>query len=393
MRVLVVAGARPNFIKVAPIIAELKRRKIDFKLVHTGQHYDAAMSDAFFSDLGIPGPDYHLGVGSASHAVQTARIMEAFEPVLMESRPDWVVVVGDVNSTIACALVASKLKEEVGCRIAHVEAGLRSNDWRMPEEVNRVVTDRLSDLLLTHSPEALGNLVAEGIPARRIRFVGNVMIDSLFAQLERARELNLPGKYELERGRYAAATIHRPSNVDEPEALRVVLNALVKVAEFIPVVLPLHPRTRSRAATAGLSHLLNQIHVVEPLGYLEMLSLTDGAAVVITDSGGLQEESTALGVPCVTLREQTERPITVTVGTNRLAPWPLTPQGVVGSVRDALAQGRVEPGSRCPPGWDGRAAHRVVSALEHGDQDLNEPPSAFPQQEAANSRTQRSTRA
>lgn len=393
MRVLVVAGARPNFIKVAPIIAELKRRKIDFKLVHTGQHYDAAMSDAFFSDLGIPGPDYHLGVGSASHAVQTARIMEAFEPVLMESRPDWVVVVGDVNSTIACALVASKLKEEVGCRIAHVEAGLRSNDWRMPEEVNRVLTDRLSDLLLTHSPEALGNLVAEGIPARRIRFVGNVMIDSLFAQLERARELNLPGKYELERGRYAAATIHRPSNVDEPEALRVVLNALVKVAEFIPVVLPLHPRTRSRAATAGLSHLLNQIHVVEPLGYLEMLSLTDGAAVVITDSGGLQEESTALGVPCVTLREQTERPITVTVGTNRLAPWPLTPQGVVGSVRDALAQGRVEPGSRCPPGWDGRAAHRVVSALEHGDQDLNEPPSAFPQQEAANSRTQRSTRA
>ncbi|MGH7467396.1 MAG: non-hydrolyzing UDP-N-acetylglucosamine 2-epimerase [Longimicrobiales bacterium] len=365
MRILVVAGARPNFIKVAPIIAELKRRQIRFELVHTGQHYDASMSDAFFSDLGIPAPDFHLGVGSASHAVQTARIMESFEPVLLHVRPDWLVLVGDVNSTIACSLVAAKLKEEIGCRIAHVEAGLRSNDWRMPEEINRVLTDRLSDLLLTHSPEALSNLMAEGIPAHRVRFVGNVMIDALFAQLPRARALRLHERWGLKKGAYAAATIHRPSNVDEPSALQTVLNALLEVANFMPVVLPLHPRTRARAAAAGMTEMLEGLQVIEPLGYLDMLALTDGAAVMLTDSGGLQEETTALGVPCVTLREQTERPITVTIGTNRLAPFPLTPQGVLGSTQEALAQGRQEPGSRCPPGWDGRAAQRIVNALEH----------------------------
>ncbi len=402
MRVLIVAGARPNFIKIAPIIAELQRRNLEFRLVHTGQHYDAAMSDAFFTDLAIPAPDYHLEVGSASHAVQTARIMEAFEPVLLEVRPDWLVVVGDVNSTIACALVAAKLKEETGCRIAHVEAGLRSNDWRMPEEVNRVLTDRLSDLLLTHSPEALSNLTAEGIPARHVRFVGNVMIDSLFAQLSRARAIDLGQRWRLERGKYAAATVHRPSNVDDPAALRTVLLSLLEVARLMPVVLPLHPRTRARATAAGLEDLLQQLKVIEPVGYLDMLALTDGAAVMLTDSGGLQEETTALGVPCVTLREQTERPITVTVGTNRLAPFPLTPAGVRASVQEALAQGRFEPGSRCPAGWDGRASHRVVSALEHFTQDFSggEPSSEAmaveAQQEAArsaNARTQRSTRA
>jgi UDP-N-acetylglucosamine 2-epimerase (non-hydrolysing) len=371
MRVLVVAGARPNFIKVAPIIHELHRRQCSFWLVHTGQHYDAAMSDLFFSDLAIPAPDFHLGVGSGSHAAQTARIMESFEPVLLETRPDWLVVVGDVNSTIACSLVAAKLKQETGCRIAHVEAGLRSNDWRMPEEVNRVLTDRLSDLLLIHSPEALGNLVAEGIPADRVRFVGNVMIDSLFAQLRRARASDLPARLGLVRGEYAAATLHRPSNVDEPAALQVVLEALIAVNRELPVLLPLHPRTRARAAEAGLDDLLAELHVIEPVGYLDMLSITDGAAVMLTDSGGLQEETTALGVPCVTLREQTERPITISVGTNRLAPWPLTALGVLGAVKDALAHGRSEPGSRCPPGWDGRAGQRIVRALErYGDDSL-----------------------
>ncbi|MEX2284994.1 MAG: UDP-N-acetylglucosamine 2-epimerase (non-hydrolyzing) [Gemmatimonadota bacterium] len=395
MRVLVVAGARPNFIKVAPIIAELQRRQLELRLVHTGQHYDAAMSDAFFADLGIPTPDYHLGVGSASHAVQTARIMESFEPVLQESGPDWLVVVGDVNSTIACALVAAKLKEETGCRIAHVEAGLRSNDWRMPEEVNRVLTDRLSDLLLTHSPEAQGNLIAEGIPAEKIRFVGNVMIDSLFSQLPRARASDLLSRLGLVSGNYAVATVHRPSNVDEPVSLRVVLEALAEVGKRLTVVFPMHPRTRARASSSGLESLLKQIRVIDPVGYLDMLALTDGAAVMLTDSGGLQEETTALGIPCVTLREQTERPITVTLGTNRLAPWPLTTAGVVQSTSEALAEGRFEPGTRCPPGWDGRAAHRVVNALLHFGQEEPEPVPAveLDSRASASTRTQRSTRA
>ena len=364
LRVLVVAGARPNFVKVAPILAELRRRGHEAVLVHTGQHYDAALSDAFFADLGIPRPDFHLRAGSGSHAAQTARVMESFEPVLLEVRPDWVVVVGDVNSTLACALVAAKLKEEAGCRVAHVEAGLRSGDWRMPEEVNRVLTDRLSDLLLTHSADALPNLRAEGIASARVRFVGNVMVDSLLGRLEAARALDLPARLGLSRGGYAAATVHRPSNVDAPAALRTVLESLAAVARDLPVVLPLHPRTRQRVAAAGLDRLLAGVVAVEPLGYLEMLSLLDGAAVALTDSGGVQEETTALGVPCVTLRENTERPVTLEAGTNRLAPWPLTPAGVAETVRAARAGGRAAPGSRRPPGWDGRAAARVVAALE-----------------------------
>ena len=366
MRVMVVAGARPNFMKIAPILAALERAGHVGVLVHTGQHYDARMSDAFFRDLGIPDPDYHLGVGSGSHAVQTARVMESFEPVLLEARPDWLVLVGDVNSTLAAALVASKLKAEVGVRIAHVEAGLRSQDWRMPEEVNRVLTDRLSDLLLTPSRDAHPNLLAEGIQEDRIRFVGNVMIDTLFAQLPRARALDLAGGWGLERGGYVVATLHRPSNVDDPDALHAVLHGLSEVARHLPVVLPLHPRTRKNALAFGLGDTLDQFRLCEPLGYAEMLSLTDGAAVVLTDSGGLQEETTALGVPCVTLREQTERPVTVHEGTNRLAPWPLTPGGVLASFRAALAQGRREPGSSCPEGWDGHAATRVVHCLQGG---------------------------
>jgi UDP-N-acetylglucosamine 2-epimerase (non-hydrolysing) len=362
-RILLVAGARPNFMKVAPILHELRRRGEDGILVHTGQHYDARMSDAFFEDLEIPAPDHHLGVGSGTHAQQTARVMEAFEPVLQQERPEWVVVVGDVNSTLACALVAAKLQPELGCRTAHVEAGLRSRDWRMPEEVNRVVTDRLSDLLLTPSPDAHPNLVAEGIPEHRIAFVGNVMIDTLHAQLRRARERDFAGSLGLKPGSYAVATVHRPSNVDDPAAMRAVLEALVRVAETMPVVLPLHPRTAKSAAENGLGHLLQRIRTLEPIAYPEMLSLMDGAAVVLTDSGGLQEETTALGVPCVTLREQTERPITITEGTNRLAPWPLTAAGVFAAFEEARAEGRSPIGERCPTGWDGRAAERIVDEL------------------------------
>ncbi|MDB4948970.1 MAG: UDP-N-acetylglucosamine 2-epimerase [Gemmatimonadetes bacterium] len=363
MRALVVAGARPNFMKVAPILRALSAAGHEALLVHTGQHYDARMSDAFFADLGLPEPDFHLGVGSGSHAAQTAAVMVAFEPVLERARPDWVVVVGDVNSTLACALVAAKLGPALGCRVAHVEAGLRSGDWRMPEEVNRVLTDRLADLLLTPSRDALPNLVAEGIPAERAVFVGNVMIDTLLAHLPAAREARTAAGLGLEAGGYAAATLHRPSNVDDPEALAAVLGALARVAREMPVVLPLHPRTRLRAEEFGLGGLLAELRTTEPLGYTEMLSLTDGAAVVLTDSGGLQEETTALGVPCVTLREQTERPVTIDEGTNRLAPWPLTEEGVYASFRAALAAGRSPDGERRPEGWDGRAAERVVEAL------------------------------
>jgi UDP-N-acetylglucosamine 2-epimerase (non-hydrolysing) len=361
MRVLVVAGARPNFMKVAPILRALAARGDEAILVHTGQHYDASMSDAFFRDLELPRPDFHLEVGSGSHAQQTARVMQAFEPVLLEARPEWLVVVGDVNSTLACALVAGKLKD-TGVRVAHVEAGLRSGDWRMPEEVNRVLTDRLSDLLLTPSRDALPNLLAEGIEEERVCFVGNVMIDTLLHQLPAARELDFPGRLGLARGEYVAATLHRPSNVDDPAALAAVLDALVQVAAGTRVVLPLHPRTRKNAESFGLRPQLEMLTVLEPLGYREMLSLTDGAAVVLTDSGGLQEETTALGVPCVTLREQTERPVTVTEGTNRLAPWPLSSRGVLESFTAALAQGRRDPG-RGPEGWDGRAAARIRDAL------------------------------
>jgi UDP-N-acetylglucosamine 2-epimerase (non-hydrolysing) len=351
--------------KVGPILGALRGAGHRPVLVHTGQHYDARMSDAFFADLGIAEPDHHLGVGSGTHAVQTARVMEAFEPVLEAERPDWVVVVGDVNSTLACALVASKLRHALGCRIAHVEAGLRSHDWRMPEEVNRVLTDRLSDLLLTPSRDALPNLVAEGIDGDRVAFVGNVMIDSLVAQLPAARALDLPARLGVPRGGYALATLHRPSNVDDPGALSVVLRALAAVSRELPVVFPVHPRTAARAAEFGLDAELAALRCLEPVGYREMASLTDGAAVVLTDSGGVQEETTYLGVPCVTLREQTERPVTVTEGTNRMAPWPPTPGGVFDLAMRARAEGRLAPGSRVPEGWDGQAARRIVAALEH----------------------------
>ncbi len=360
---MLVAGARPNFMKIAPVQRALDRAGHRVILVHTGQHYDERMSDSFFRDLDIPAPDHHLGVGSGSHAVQTARIMQSFEPVLLEHRPDWVLVPGDVNSTIACALVCVKLKEETGTRLAHLEAGLRSHDWRMPEEVNRVLTDRCADLLLTPSPDAEENLVAEGIARSKVVFVGNVMIDTLLFRLEGARALGMPRSMGLEPGRYAMATLHRPSNVDSRDALAACLEGLGAVAPDLPLVLPLHPRTRGRVEEFGLQALLKPLRIFEPLGYLEMLGLMDGAAVVLTDSGGIQEETTALGIPCVTLREQTERPVTVEQGTNRLAPWPLTVEGIRDAYLTSVSEGRRGVGERAPEGWDGRAAERVVQAL------------------------------
>ncbi len=364
MKVLLVAGARPNFMKVAPILAALKARGHDTVLVHTGQHFDPGMSDAFFHDLGMSPPDHSLDVRGGSHAEQTARVMERFDPVLVAERPDWVLVVGDVNSTIAAALVAAKRRQEIGCRIVHVEAGLRSGDWTMPEEVNRVLTDQLSDLLLTHSPEARPLLLREGIPSARVVDVGNVMIDSLFATLERASG-DAPWKaFGLERNAYGLVTLHRPSNVDDPEQLATVVAALRVVADSLPLLWPVHPRTRRQLDLQSLETGA-RLQLVEPVGYRDMAGLLNGAAVLLTDSGGLQEESTALGVPCVTLRESTERPITVTEGSNRMAPWPLTSAGVVQSARDAIAAGR-GPGSRTglPKGWDGHAAIRVAESLE-----------------------------
>jgi UDP-N-acetylglucosamine 2-epimerase (non-hydrolysing) len=361
MKAVVVAGARPNFIKVAPILAALERAGDTHVFVHTGQHYDASMSDAFLRDLSMPAPAWHLGVGSGTHAQQTARVMEAFERVLEAEHPDWVIVVGDVNSTLACALVAAKA--EGGTRIAHVEAGLRSRDWSMPEEVNRVLTDRLSHLLLTPSRDAHVNLAAEGIEADRIVFVGNVMIDSLLILLPTARRMDVAGTFGVATPTFVLATLHRPSNVDHPARLEVILQAFARLAERLPVVLPMHPRTRERVRSFGLEALLEPLQVREPAGYLEMLGLQDAAAVVITDSGGVQEETTVLGVPCLTLRETTERPVTITEGTNRLVPWPPTSSGILDAVEEALAQGRVPVGAKAPEAWDGHAGVRIVEAL------------------------------
>jgi UDP-N-acetylglucosamine 2-epimerase (non-hydrolysing) len=369
MKVIVVAGARPNFVKVAPVLGALSRLGHERVLVHTGQHYDYQMSQAFFQDLAIPAPDHFLGVGSASHAAQTARVMEAFEPLLLAERADWVLVPGDVNSTLACALVAVKLKEETGTMLAHLEAGLRSNDWRMPEEANRVLTDHCADLLLLPSCDARSNLLKEGIAEERIIFVGNVMIDTLHSRLSQARALEMPRSLGLEPGQYAVATLHRPSNVDSAPALQTCLDGLVAIADRMPLVLPLHPRTSKQAQAFGLHDHLSRLLTVEPLGYTQMLSLMDAAAVVLTDSGGVQEETTVLGVPCVTLREQTERPVTIERGTNRLAPWPLSADGIAASFDAALGAGRCAFGERSPDGWDGRAADRVAEAMLERRQD------------------------
>jgi UDP-N-acetylglucosamine 2-epimerase (non-hydrolysing) len=361
LKILNIVGARPNFMKIAPIVREMRRREKDFLplIAHTGQHYDAAMSDSFFTDLDIPAPDFHLEVGSASHAVQTARIMTAFEPIVLQEKPDWVLVVGDVNSTIACALVCSKL----GIKVAHVEAGLRSRDRSMPEEINRLLTDAISDLLLTTSEDADENLLREGVAPEKIRFVGNVMIDSLFYNLKKAgtspvrEDLHLTGKD------YAALTLHRPSNVDEKNVFAGLLDALVRIGERLPVIFPVHPRTKARIDEFGLAEKVesSNIKLIEPLGYLDFMRLYSGARLVLTDSGGLQEETTALGIPCLTLRENTERPITIELGTNHLVGT--NPEKIKQTAFGILENNSNSKDKKIPPLWDGRAAERICDAL------------------------------
>lgn len=360
LKVLLIAGARPNFMKVAPIYAEMKRRSGEFvpMIVHTGQHYDSAMSDAFFDDLGMPKPDIHLGVGSASHAVQTAKIMTEFEPVVIQQRPDWVLVVGDVNSTIACALVCVKL----GVRVAHVEAGLRSRDRTMPEEINRILTDAISDILFTTSPDADENLRHEGIAPGKIRLVGNVMIDSLREHLTLARRSTIRTALELADGEYAVLTLHRPSNVDDPATFAGIAEALVEIAAKLPIVFPVHPRTRARIGEFDLGERLADagVRMIEPLGYLDFMRLYSGARLVLTDSGGLQEETTVLGIPCLTLRHNTERPITIEMGTNKLVGT--DPAKITQAAFDSLANTAAAE-QRIPSLWDGKAASRICDEL------------------------------
>jgi len=358
VKLLHVVGARPNFMKVAPVLRAAAARGIEQVLVHTGQHYDAAMSEAFFRDLELPAPDENLGVGSGSHAEQTARIMVAFEPVLDWHRPDWVVVYGDVNSTVACALVAAKK----ATRIAHVEAGLRSRDRSMPEEINRILTDQLADLCLTPSRDGDANLLAEGISASRIRLVGNVMVDTLLHLREAARARGMPKRLGVEGADYAFVTLHRPSNVDDPAVLNELLRALEDLGARMPVLFAVHPRTRQRIGEFGLQAPDGNVRLLEPLGYLETVSLVDAAAVVLTDSGGLQEETTVLGVPCLTARSNTERPVTVTEGTNRLVASRRDAIGAsLEAIFDARARGAFHPAR--PEGWDGKASERIIAAL------------------------------
>ena len=358
-KLLHVVGARPNFMKVAPVLqAGNARGGLRQVLLHTGQHYDAAMSDRFFTDLELPAPDVNLGVGSGSHAVQTARIMTEFEPVLDRLAPDWVVVYGDVNSTMACSLVAAKK----GVRVAHVEAGLRSRDRGMPEEINRLVTDVIADLLLTPSRDADANLRAEGIPDAKIRFVGNVMVDTLLALRAKAAASAAPEAHGVAGRPYAFCTFHRPSNVDREDVLGEILGALDDLAATMPVIFAIHPRTRQRIGEFGLERLAARVTLLDPLSYLETISLVDRATLVLTDSGGLQEETTVLGVPCLTARPNTERPVTITEGTNRLIPSRRA--GINQAVAEVLARradGGFQPGR--PEGWDGRAGERIIAAL------------------------------
>jgi UDP-N-acetylglucosamine 2-epimerase (non-hydrolysing) len=354
MKIICVAGARPNYMKIKPVMDALEQRGAEVVLVHTGQHYDEAMNDVFFRDLGIRPPDRFLGAGSGTQGEQTARVMTAFEPVVAELAPDVVVVVGDVNSTVACGLVAAK----AGCLLAHVEAGLRSRDWTMPEEINRVVVDRLSDYLFAPSPDGVDNLRAEGYRDDQIHLVGNVMIDTLFANRERALAGGTLERLGLTPGEYGLATLHRPANVDSPEALDALISALSKVAEDVPLVLPAHPR----AATALRERITtDRIMVIPPAGYLDFIALQASALIVLTDSGGVQEETTALGVPCLTLRDNTERPITVTEGTNVLAGR--NPARIVEIAQAVLAD---PPAPRRPALWDGHAGDRIAEVLLTG---------------------------
>jgi UDP-N-acetylglucosamine 2-epimerase (non-hydrolysing) len=360
LKVINVVGARPNFMKVAPIVEAMKRREREFTplVVHTGQHYDSAMSDAFFRDLDLPQPDVHLGVGSTSHAAQTAAIMERFEPVVLREKPDWVLVVGDVNSTLACALVCVKL----GVKVAHVEAGLRSRDRTMPEEINRLLTDQIADLLFTPSADADENLRAEGIPPERIRLVGNIMIDSLLKYLPLASKSRIKEDLRVAGEDYAVLTLHRPSNVDEPNTFGRILDALEEIGDRLPIVFPVHPRTLKMIDELRLTERVSKatgLRLTDPLGYLDFLSLYSGARLVLTDSGGIQEETTVLGIPCLTLRENTERPITVTMGTNTIVGT--DPEKIIAAACTALNETSKKAASI--PLWDGHTTERIVDAL------------------------------
>ncbi len=356
--IILVVGARPNFMKIAPLYAELRRRGVSQLLLHTGQHYDKNMSKVFFEDLGMPEPDIYLGIGSGSHAEQTSKVMVEFEKVCIERKPSMVVVVGDVNSTIACSMVAAKL----WIPTAHVEAGLRSFDRKMPEEINRILTDTICDLLLTPSLDANENLLKEGVEEHKIHFVGNIMIDSLMINLERAQNCEVHERLNIEKGNYGVVTFHRPSNVDVKEAFERILTALEVVGEKIPLVLPLHPRTNKQAEKFGLSERLRSIPnivITEPAGYLDFVALMSSSKIVLTDSGGLQEETTALGIPCITLRENTERPITVTEGTNI----------IVGNDTNTIISTAIETldnggkSGRIPNLWDGKTASRISDII------------------------------
>jgi UDP-N-acetylglucosamine 2-epimerase (non-hydrolysing) len=363
MKILNIVGARPNFMKIAPIIEAMNRRRdrIDQVLVHTGQHYDEKMSKAFFEDLGMPRPDIDLGVGSGTHAEQTGRVMVEFEKVCVKERPDLVVVVGDVNSTMACAITAKKL----GIKVAHVEAGLRSGDMSMPEEINRLCTDVLCDYLFTTDHFANENLKREGIPDEKIFFVGNVMIDTLMKHKKAAARLNFADRIGLEPEKYATLTLHRPSNVDDKDTLQGILEALSQIAKELPIVFPIHPRTKKMADLFGLSHYFSNgskvkgIWTTDPLGYLEFLHLNMRAKMVLTDSGGLQEETTVLCIPCITMRENTERPITCEIGTNVIVGN--NPDNILAAAEKILNGSNIS--GKVPEKWDGKAAERIVECL------------------------------
>ena len=367
IRILNIVGARPNFMKVAPIqrLMEKNRDTFDPVLIHTGQHYDERMSQFFFNDLGLPEPDVFLGVGSGSHAEQTARIMIEFEKVCLQYKPDLVLVVGDVNSTAACSLVASKL----WIPVAHVEAGLRSFDRQMPEEINRLVTDALSDYLFIHEKSGEENLLKEGVDKSKIHFVGNCMIDSLIGLMEKAEQSDIMQKMKLEKQGFVLVTLHRPSNVDDKENFIPIMTALKEIQEQLPVIFPIHPRTRKNIETFGMEKevsSLKNLYLTEPLGYFDFIKLQKYCKFVLTDSGGLQEESTYMGIPCLTVRENTERPVTVTLGTNEIVG---TDTGKIIDSADKIMSGNWKKGE-IPPLWDGKAAERIVRILsQHKAQD------------------------
>lgn len=357
--IVTVVGARPNYMKAAPIHEAFLRAGVRHQLIHTGQHYDDAMSKVFFDDLGMPRPSLNLGVGSGSHAEQTGAVMVGLEKHFTVSKPDGVLVVGDINSTMAAAIVCAKM----GIFVAHVEAGLRSQDWTMPEEINRVITDSICDLLLTPSIDANENLAREGCDPDSIVLVGNVMIDTLLQHLPRAQTLDVPHRLGLHPGQYAVATLHRPSNVDNATALRGILEALASISKRLPVIFSVHPRTLRRIHEDGLGDLIQKhpgFMTCSPLGYLDFLCLTSHARLILTDSGGLQEESTALGIPCLTLRKNTERPITISEGSNHLAGNDQT--SILNCAEQALAD-RTAIRQR-PQLWDGKAADRIVKTIK-----------------------------